>query len=635
MPHDICQRKKCCRGPPGPTGPRGASANWQIASGGPSATSTGPFTYGPVTVGNDDLVLLRSDGGVEVSGSLGSVIISLDPNNIFSGTGAPTGTSIPSDRTRTNFYNDIETGEFWYWNITSMSWIRTANTGTTGFTGPTGPNGFPNIFLGPTGPQGPEGSTGLTGDQGAMGPTGYNGYDGATGPVGTPGTAANTGATGYDGYQGEMGLTGPLGTTAITGAQGPDGVGDTGPTGPQGFSVGFGPTGITGPMGGCPVTTIPSFSVEATGVGFFIQTQDISDGDVMILKTTPDITDATTFSLTGASGGGFSSVQVLRDGKYMVDFRVFIETTMTTATEVQFEVLVNGTPTATITREAVDSSVVAVGQTVEVSGGMFDLNAYDIVSIRYVDPIGIGSVTIYNDFAKLRLVKIESCRGDTGAAGPTGGFGGPTGPLGPTGIFGDTGPQGIVGPQGPVGPMGAQGPQQVLPFIVDSGTFTMRISSFNGPDGMSVGDSNIVNVPNLGSFFRFYYTRVGDNVCMACFARCTGWATSSDVGSRLIFDMSSASENFLKVGFKRFAGTVTGSPIELRSGPRCYPQIAQGWMGLSSSLVAGDIDVYIGVRRYRGGKATDTEKYRGEWYLSMYGEGTLKQYAGQSIFDAC
>lgn len=72
----MCDRKRCCkkyvrceyprRGPTGPTGPGGSGSDyiWRIATTNVGPTSTGPFTFGPVDVNNNDLVVFSSNGGV-------------------------------------------------------------------------------------------------------------------------------------------------------------------------------------------------------------------------------------------------------------------------------------------------------------------------------------------------------------------------------------------------------------------------------------------------------------------------------------------------------------------------------------------------------------------------------------------
>jgi hypothetical protein len=132
---------------------------------------------------------------------------------------------------------DINFSCFFYYNLSTSSWVSLCQAGPAGATGATGA----------TGTAGAAGVTGATGPAGAAGPTGPSGLDGITGPTGPAGVAGATGATGPSGLDG---ITGPTGPTGAAGATGPSGLdGATGPAGPTGVTGPSGVDGVTGPAG--------------------------------------------------------------------------------------------------------------------------------------------------------------------------------------------------------------------------------------------------------------------------------------------------------------------------------------------------------------------------------------------------
>jgi hypothetical protein len=162
-----CKKHRCCRLP----------YSWKIATS-TEKSGNSSINFGPVKVGNNDLVTLKSNGGILVEGNEGSVNVELTPNNLYEGEGDPASTGLTSDDTSIpNIYIDTLTNELYSWNTDISNWNVSSSIG---FTGPTGPPG--SGATGPEGHTGPEGKQGPTGPQGIAGPQGATGFTGPTGP---------------------------------------------------------------------------------------------------------------------------------------------------------------------------------------------------------------------------------------------------------------------------------------------------------------------------------------------------------------------------------------------------------------------------------------------------------------------
>lgn len=208
--------------------------------------------------------------------------ISLTPNTILSGSGAPAKTvGINGD-----FYIDIKNAILFgpkvkgLWKIaTSLRAIESkdisiSTSGTNGTRGDRGEQGLTGAD-GAVGSKGPTGDRGLTGAAGVAGAAGSMGLSGATGINGAPGTAGvkgdmgptgSAGVSGSTGATGSNGATGPAGATGINGAPGPAGA--TGPAGAAGVKGDAGLTGSAGPAGSTGAAGISngkSSSITFTG----------------------------------------------------------------------------------------------------------------------------------------------------------------------------------------------------------------------------------------------------------------------------------------------------------------------------------------------------------------------------------
>ena len=107
-------------------------------------------------------------------------------------------------------YQDIDSGNYYYWDLLTLAWVHQSSVGPTGATGGTGTTGI----TGATGRTGPTGPTTV----GPTGPTGLTGSTGPAGGAGSPGATGPTGATGSTGATGAAGITGATGVTGATGA---------------------------------------------------------------------------------------------------------------------------------------------------------------------------------------------------------------------------------------------------------------------------------------------------------------------------------------------------------------------------------------------------------------------------------
>ena len=147
-------------------------------------TDDGTIISITLNVNKNDLVLFKTDGGVELLGEEGSAIVNINPNNIFINSIPPS--DPPNDSSRPALAINSTDDKIFYWNPDSQSWIVVI---------------FLNNNIGSTGNNGLTGNIGLTGNTGLQGEIGNQGATGLTG---------NTGNTGLQGEIGNPGFTGVL-----------------------------------------------------------------------------------------------------------------------------------------------------------------------------------------------------------------------------------------------------------------------------------------------------------------------------------------------------------------------------------------------------------------------------------------
>jgi hypothetical protein len=74
-------------------------------------------------------------------------------------------------------YQDIDSGNYYYWDLLTLAWVHQSSIGPTGAAGAAGPAGATGA--GATGPTGATGVAGITGPTGVTGATGATGSGGA------------------------------------------------------------------------------------------------------------------------------------------------------------------------------------------------------------------------------------------------------------------------------------------------------------------------------------------------------------------------------------------------------------------------------------------------------------------------
>lgn len=635
---DKHHKSRCCCGPPGIRGPTGGNASWLLATGDPTATSTGPFTFGPEEITGGELVIFKSDGGITITGEDGSSIISVNPNNVYNGFGDPS-TVLPIDKTRGSLYVDLGNGRGWYWDVANQIWSMNLSFGDTGPTGPTGVTGLQGF----PGPQGPPGTaaTGPTGPQGADGVPGITGNTGPTGEQGAAGITVFMGPTGMTGLQGPTGFPGPAGTATFTGPTGISVQGPQGPTGLPGLPSSTGPTGPQGPGGECEVCELPTLSISVTGAGILFPTQTRPVNTAVIYGPTPICIDTDTFGLEGSSGGGFTEFEVKEDGTYLVDAQFTMLPHLTTATGYFIGLQVDGSTVSLVGNNNLTVSS-GITQDSSVVGSLLDLTAGQRISF---EALGSPEITFFAG-TTLRIVKLQACRGDTGPQGPTGPFGGPTGITGPTGsatgVTGPEGPTGITGPTGSEGPIGPPVPLDVSYGIVRI-PYDMSLLNRDGFGGRLAPKPGTAPA----NVFSFNYSVIGNG----CMMSSEGQARfTQDRGTSFRFRLTQAlgtGVTRLRAGWNKVAGVACGAAQALRGDGRPEVFYIGGWIGPGGETVTerarngellvfgdpfntgpGDFQVWIAPQRYRDNQIDSDGNplrsgYSGGFFIGMTMSGIL------------
>jgi len=138
---------------------------------------------GNFLAGREPVVLLGTQGALEVCRAIDTEIIALLPSGLPSG----------------DYRLEIITGRgVPHYDSHDLTIGAVGLQGPTGATGPEGSQGATGA-QGTTGPQGPTGSQGATGPQGATAPEGPQGKTGAVGSQGVTGVQGEPGATGNHG----------------------------------------------------------------------------------------------------------------------------------------------------------------------------------------------------------------------------------------------------------------------------------------------------------------------------------------------------------------------------------------------------------------------------------------------------